>query len=123
MKDFGDVYVDVSPIQGNGLFAGRDFEEGEVVVVWHPTPMTQKEYDDSSEHERNYIFLENGTWYRQSEPACYVNFSCEPNSHVINNCDVALKDIAKGEEITSSDDGGEVYYTCTCGSPQCKNKR
>lgn len=122
MKRFGDIYVAPSPIHGVGVFAARDFAQGETIIVWHPKTISPEEYDELPEEELHYVFWDDGVWKRQSEPACYVNFSCEPNSHVVNNADVALRDIAEGEEITSTDSGGEIPYTCTCGSSHCVGK-
>lgn len=57
------------------------------------------------------------------EPEKYTNHSCDSNTKAKNFCDVAIKDIKKGEEIT-------VDYTealtpgtkmeCNCKSKSCK---
>ena len=54
-------------------------------------------------------------------PEKFVNHSCEPNTHVKNSCDVAVRNIKKGEEITS--DYGKnnfVSFICKCGGKNCR---
>jgi len=50
-----------------------------------------------------------------------MNHSCDNNTHVENSCDVAIRDIMAGEEITANynDDGG-IEFQCMCGSKQCR---
>ncbi len=54
-------------------------------------------------------------------PERFVNHSCDANTSVKNKCDIASRDIKKGEEITSdySNQGVELFKCC-CGSKNCK---
>ena len=62
---------------------------------------------------------------RSSDPMRYTNHSCQPNARLcIRQGRVefyALRDIARGEEITV--DYGETHHegrlTCRCGAPGC----
>ncbi|PIP76091.1 hypothetical protein CO134_00330 [Candidatus Kuenenbacteria bacterium CG_4_9_14_3_um_filter_39_14] len=58
----------------------------------------------------------------QNPPERYINHSCNPNTEVIDNCDMAIRDIKKGEEITSdySKDNAVIHFRCNCGSKNCK---
>ena len=55
-------------------------------------------------------------------PEKYVNHSCEANTEVKNHCDVAIRYIKKGDEITSdyNKKGSFVSFICKCGSKRCR---
>ena len=56
-------------------------------------------------------------------PERFVNHSCNNNTIVRNLCDVAVRDIQVGEEITSdysSSDSGNQSFLCACGAPNCR---
>ena len=50
-------------------------------------------------------------------PEKYVNRSCNANTKSKNLCDVAIRDIKKGEEITSSYKNNS--FKCKCGDKNC----
>ncbi len=58
----------------------------------------------------------------------FINHSCEPNTYLRRTKDraefYALRDIAKGEELTV--DYGESHHEgrlrCRCGAPRCRGK-
>ncbi len=54
-------------------------------------------------------------------PEKFVNHSCQANTKVKNGCDIAIKNIKKGEEITA-DYGKEisVSFICRCGHKNCR---
>ncbi len=118
-----DIEVGKSKLSGRGLFARRSFSKGEVVLRWdtsHKIPRTQVDFVEAAEQhylnpydEKFYILL--------SEPERYVNHSCDNNTEVVNFCDVAIRDIASGEEITSDyrSGGVEIDFECACGSATC----
>lgn len=57
------------------------------------------------------------------EPEKFVNHSCDPNTFVKDFCDVALRDIVEGEEITSDYTDSlfpNTVMLCNCGSNHCK---
>jgi len=60
-----------------------------------------------------------------SEPADYVNHSCQPNAGLSGQIVLlALRDIAAGEEVcydyATSDSCPYHEFECACGSPQCR---
>lgn len=101
-----DVVIKNSKIgqfpDGKGVFAGRDFKKGEVVLQYHLKPLTQEEWEKLSESEKEFTHTHWGQIYLYSEPERYVNHSDDPNTYqdLKKQQDVALRDIKKGEEIT-----------------------
>ena len=125
-----DVIVQTSAIEGLGVFAKRNFKKGEKVLRWKPErEMSQEEFESMSPQERKYIpRLENGRYILMGIPERYINHSCGPNTSYSGwDSDRAVRDIKKGEEITSdyheylkSDLYGQ--HTCNCGSESCIDK-
>lgn len=119
-----NVIVKNSHIEGKGVFALRDFKEGEIVLNWDTSHNLPKEIvDKMSNEEKKYISFLNGKYVIMQEPEKYVNHSCEPNTTAKNFCDVVLRDIKKGEEITgdyTEELPPGTYMKCNCGSKKCK---
>jgi len=121
-----DVIVKGSSIEGKGVFANRDFKKGDIVIKWNiDTILTKEEVENLPENEKRYVFPLDDKFLLQQPPARYVNHSCDPNTKVVDDSsDVAVRDIKKGEEITSdySDSfvPGEIMK-CNCGSKNCKD--
>ncbi|MBU2638274.1 MAG: SET domain-containing protein-lysine N-methyltransferase [Nanoarchaeota archaeon] len=119
-----DVIIKKSKIEGEGVFAARDFKKGEIVIKWDISyQLSSEEAAAIPEKEKKHLAYTNGKIIVQQPPAKYVNHACNPNTQVKNFCDVAIRDIKKGEEITSdysSDlEPGETMK-CNCGSKNCK---
>ncbi|HLE06997.1 MAG TPA: SET domain-containing protein-lysine N-methyltransferase [archaeon] len=119
-----DVAVKKSKIHGMGVFASRNFNAGEIVIVWDISHLlTPEEARKLPEAKKKYIAHTNGKIILQQSPAKYINHSCDANTRVENFCDVAIRHIKKGEEITSnySDDlGPGEMMKCSCGSKNCR---
>ena len=119
-----DVEIKPSRIQGSGVYALRAFGAGEVVLRWdtsHRVPAEQL----ASCRQRKDIHLHPhgpGAFFVVQSPECYVNHSCDHNTEVRDFQDVALRDIAVGEEITSNyeTDGAGLSFTCRCSAPGCR---
>jgi SET domain-containing protein len=119
-----DVEVRESTIDGMGVFALRDFEAGEIVLHWDVSIIiATEELDQLPESERKYthIFDENKIMIVRP-PERFVNHSCNNNTEVQDFCDIALRHIAPGEEITSdySSDGSESNFICSCKAENCR---
>lgn len=88
--------VKPSPIEGQGLFATRDFEIGDTIV---PKYMTKS------------VGADGRTKFDQSEQCRFTNHSSQPNCTIEHDGDyvrlVADRDIVKGEELTGD------YNACT----------
>jgi len=111
-------------IEGKGVFALRDFIKGEIVLQWDISHTLPKEkVDKMSNEEKKYISFFNGKYVIMQEPEKYVNHSCEPNTTANDFCDVAIRDIKEGEEITADyteELPPNTYMKCNCGSNKCK---
>jgi hypothetical protein len=113
-----------SRIHGNGLFARKSFIPGEIVLRWdlsHTLPNEQ--LDSLSPDERRYTHpFDKTTTLLVQTPERFVNHSCDNNTVVQDFCDVAIKVINPGDEITSNyyEDGSGSKFTCCCGSKNCR---
>jgi len=116
-----DVIVKKSKIHDNGVFAARDFKKGEVVLHWKPKYLPLSAKDTFSDKEKHYIYVLEDKIRVMQEPERFVNHSCDNNTHVVNECDVALRDIKAGEEITANyDNDGITEFECKCGTDKCR---
>jgi SET domain-containing protein len=119
-----DLIVKRSKIEGKGVFAGRDFRTGEVVIKWDIShQLTSEEATKLPASERRYVVYVKGKHILLQSPAKYVNHSCDANTRADNYCDIAQRDIKKGDEITANYsetmDSNEVM-NCVCGSKNCR---
>jgi len=98
-----DVVIGQGNLAGKGVFAARDFKKGEVVIRYSLKPLTEEEFVDLPESEKEFTHTHWGVTYLYSVPERYVNHSANPNTlpDLQNKCDVAIRDIKKGEEITT----------------------
>jgi len=118
-----DIIVKKSKIHELGVFAVRDFKKGEIILKWHPSELTKEQADKLPEEEKRYIALLKGKYLLMQPSERFVNHSCDANTHTENFCDVAKRDIKKGEEITANysetASPGE-RMECKCGSKNCR---
>ncbi len=116
-----NVVVKKSRISGKDIFAKRGFSRGEVVLIWKPKLIKKSELKAIPKEERAYIERVQKKFYLMQSPERYVNHSCDPNTVVKNKSDIALRNIKKGEKITSDYSGtGIQSFRCRCGSGMCK---
>ncbi len=120
----------VSPHVGYGVFASRPIPRGTLVFVQDPLDivLAPEQYDAlepaSREQAERYSYLDpRGHRILSWDAAKYVNHSCEPNTmSTAWGFEVALRDIASGEEIT--DEYGlfnlEWEMDCACGHRRCR---
>jgi uncharacterized protein len=122
------IRLDASQIEGNGVFAERDFSTGAVVLTindcWvvdanHPVPPGEDRYCD---------YLEAGKTVLMPVPERHINHSCDPNVYVKtiqgSRRVIARRPIARGEEITYDycvNGYGDVWWTCHCGATRCRH--
>ena len=117
-----------SPISGRGLFATRNIRKGEVVVRWENTrELNSEEYKKLCQDDLRFIDIQNGHIFLVGEPERFGNHSCDPNTtfgHDVGiGCDIASRDICKGEEITS--DYAQFCnpnrdFVCKCQASNCR---
>lgn len=117
-----DIIVKKSKIIGKGVFANRNFSKGEVVLKWKPKLIKKSDIKNLSKKDKTYVEKIGNKFYLMQSPERFVNHSCEPNTNVKNSCDVAIRNIKKGEEITSNYFNKEAEsFKCKCGSKKCKD--
>ena len=118
-----DIIVKKSKIEGKGVFANRNFKKGEIVIKWDTSKkINKKEFNKLSDKEKKYVALIEGKYIVNQSPTKFVNHSCNPNTSVKKFCDVAIRDIKKGEEITGNymeDTPEKEKWVCKCGSKNC----
>jgi hypothetical protein len=102
-KIMNNVIIGKGNLDGRGAYADRDFKKGEIVINYNLKPLTKEEFDRLPKSERIFTHIHHGSIYLYSEPERYVNHSNNPNTYqdLIKKCDIALKDIKKGEMITA----------------------
>jgi SET domain-containing protein len=117
-----DVIVEESTLNKKGVFANRAFVKGEVVLKWNPKLISESELEKMSLEEKSYSRPEDGKIYLMQKPERYMNHSCDPNTETSNWSDIAIRDIKKGDEVTS--DYGEnpirASFKCKCESKNCR---
>ncbi len=101
-----DVIIKKSKIGqfDKGVYANRDFKEGEIVIRYNNLkPLTKNEFENLPESEKQFTHKHWGVIYLYPSPARYVNHSPNPNTvqNLKERCDVATRVIKKGEEITT----------------------
>jgi len=121
------VIVKKSLIQGKGAFANIDFKKGDAVIDYQDCcrVISKKEFQGLSLFQRKFTSEINGKVLFFTAPARYVNHSCDPSVKSNGKADIALRDIKKGEEITTdyvSEKVPNLNLKCKCGSKNCKGK-
>lgn len=122
LKEGVDFEIKSSPITGRGIFALRPIQSGETVFEWQPKIITKEEAKLLPEDEfKHYTYPSGDKILWMQPPERYINHSCESNTVVVGQSDVASRDIAQGEEITSDYMDVETEnFTCNCGSKICR---
>ncbi|HLD04684.1 MAG TPA: SET domain-containing protein [Candidatus Nanoarchaeia archaeon] len=98
-----DVTVKKGNLFGKGVFANKDFKKGEIIIKYHLKSLTKEEFEALPSMEKNFTHTHWGVIYLYSSPERYVNHSSNPNTHpnLKDRSDVTIRDIKKGEEITT----------------------
>ncbi len=113
VMDFGDVLIKKSRIvqfkDGLGAFADRDFKKGEILIRWNLKTLTNDEYNQLPEYEKNnFCHKRKGVLYFYPDPERYVNRSkdssmCNVVPDFEKQMDIAQRDIKRGEELAMLD--------------------
>lgn len=116
IRDFGNVLLKKSKIgqfdDGIGAFANRDFKKGEVVIKWNLKALSEEEYNNLPEYEKeNFCHQRNGIRWLYPDPERHVNRFDSPNviPDFEQQANVALRDIRKGEELSIADNTVEDF--------------
>lgn len=97
------VIIGAGDLLGKGVYAARSFLKGEVVIQYNLKALDQDEFENLPESEKNFVHIHRKQYFLYAEPERYVNHSTEPNTYqdLEKRCDIALRDIQKGEMITT----------------------
>ncbi|MEW5975466.1 MAG: SET domain-containing protein-lysine N-methyltransferase [Acidobacteriota bacterium] len=128
----GDVRIQLSSIQGLGVFAAKEFEVGQTVLLVDDSRVVDADHPlnpERGEHPHHCDYLAGGRVVLMRPPERYINSSCDPNTFVKSRQGIrhliALRPIAVGEEITCeyvlNCHGGEEWE-CRCQSPHCRGR-
>jgi len=98
-----NIVIGEGNLAGKGLYAARDFKQGEVVKYYNIKTILHREYAALSESEKMFTHERNGVIYLYLEPDRYTNHSDTPNTiqDFEKKCDIATQDIKKGDAITT----------------------
>ena len=114
-----DIVVKKSKINGKGVFVKRDFKKGEIILRWNPKILNKLKAGKLTTKQKHYLYQEKNKYLLMQSPEKYVNHSCDANTMVKNKYDIAIRNIKKGEEITSS--YAKINFKCKCGSKKCQD--
>lgn len=124
------VDVRESPIHGKGVFANRNFAEGELVLPIDDSRVVDAAHPlnpSADEHEHHQDWLGDRSVLMQ-EPERYINHACEPNTYVHTIGGTrwvkAYHPIGAGDEITydyTVNSYGDHTWEDNCGSPKCRH--
>ena len=125
-----DVVIARSKIHGLGVFATRDFAEGEIILPIDDSRVVDDGHPlrpDLGEQSHHCDYLAGGKTVLMRSPERHINSSCDPNTYVktINGIRhvTARRPIRSGEEITYDyiiDCHGGIVWQCSCGSLRCR---
>ena len=128
LPDRTPIHYEVRPsvIEGRGLFAVRVFESREVILRWETSHLINRaDVSTLPESERRYLHpFDDERLMVVQPPERFVNHSCTNNTVVRDLCDVAIRRILPGEEITSDYgiDGSGSQFQCSCGAENCRGQ-
>ncbi len=99
-----DVFIGKGKLAGKGVYAARDFKEGELIKSYNLKSLTQSEYDALPKREKMFTHSFWNQIYLFPEPSRYTNHSANPNTRpdLRRMCDYAIRPIKKGEMITTN---------------------
>lgn len=101
------VYVNLSKIEGDGLFSKRDIKKDEVIVDYRNLEWVTLNVDQLTEYQisRNWLIMLEGGLCETTDTIkelYYINHSRTPNTnwHIKEKYITAARDIEAGEELT-----------------------
>ncbi len=97
---------------GIGAFANRDFKKGELVIEWDLKVLTDEEYENLPEYEKNnFCHQRDGIHWLYPDPERHINRFHSPNviPDFEKQANIAIRDIKKGEELSIADNTIEDF--------------
>ena len=125
-----NVIVKESQIHGLGVFAAREFRQGERILVGDESRVVTSDnplQPDRGEYDYHCDYLAGGKVVLLGWPERHINHSCDPNAYVRRIDGVrytcARRNITAGEEITHDyciNGFGDEVWQCNCGCARCR---
>ncbi|MFS8159320.1 MAG: DUF4440 domain-containing protein [Candidatus Roizmanbacteria bacterium] len=99
-----DITIGKGKLAGKGIYANRDFREGELVLYWNLKKLSQIEFDKLPKSEHMFVHSFFGEMYLFPAPSRYTNHATNPNtcSDFKAKCEYTIRPIKKGEMITTN---------------------
>ncbi len=120
-ENFESVAVREAGGKGQGLFATRDFRQGELILRFKGRAVHRDDFYTLTSWEREHLGeITVDTYQVLPIPRCYLNHSCAPNAVSTNDAVYAWRDISVGEELTidyrlnAHDDRDVWEMICEC---------
>lgn len=118
------IFVAPCPL-GRGVFAGREFEAGELMFCFAGPIITLAEAIAKGCDEGNAMQIGPETYLDLEPPSVFANHSCAPNMGIRHGVEArALVDIPRGTEIrfdySTTMCEGRWTMQCACGSSFCR---
>ena len=66
-----NVIIGKGKLAGKGLYAARDFKQGELVKSWNLKPLTQDEFDELPKSEHMFVHTFDGKLFLFPEPSSH----------------------------------------------------
>jgi SET domain-containing protein len=119
------IAVKDSPIHGQGVFAARRIDVGEIILDWSGCSevLSDEAVNALPKEERIFVSVIDGQNVLFKPPARFVNHSCNPNARGGDRHDIAVRVIEAGEEITVDYVAEQVpglRLECKCQAPNCR---
>lgn len=123
-----------SKIHRYGVFAKKDVEKGELIVLWGGYVITLEEYRELPKAVMDYEYpvqIFEGLYLgpksaEDIDDSEMFNHSCDPNAGVKGqNILVARRKIKAGEEVCfdyETTDTQDLNFICGCGAKNCRGK-
>ncbi len=134
VRNYKDLYISSSNIQGKGLFTNETIKSGEVILSFGGVLALLSERYSGKYMNSSFAGLTDEIIICELKESHldlsdYINHSCSPNIGM-DDCltIVAIKDIKKGSELLcdysfwEADSEWSLNCECNCGSPNCRKK-
>lgn len=125
------VIVQPSQIHGQGVFAVRNFRQGDLIIIGNESRVITPDNPlrkDEGEYDYHCDYLTDGKIILLQWPERHINHCCDPNSYVKHVGSVrynyARREIRTGEEITHDyciNGFGNTGWQCNCSCWRCRN--
>lgn len=131
-KYFKKLYIGISDINGEGLFAGEKINKDEIILNFGGSIELQKERYSGKYMASTFVGISESVMLcekisSKKDLSDYINHSCNPNAGMLDCLTIiAIRDIDKDEEIVcdysfwEADQEWVLKNICNCGDKNCR---